>query len=135
ALTFVGENELIIADNENWIVRLYFNIGDGHYFIRWFRNDLLPQNNKIHGISLPSSGIVGVYSPFAVRFLSANTGSPVSLTFKLVKNLSIKDGIRHFVWLDDGSPAIDLGAYWLVRNSPLISSILKGQTLHSSFSS
>ena len=135
ALTFVGENELTIADNENWIVRLYFNIEDGHYFIRWFRNDLLPQNNKIHGISLPSSGIVGVYSPFAVRFLSVNTGSSVSLTFKLVKNLSIKDGIRHFVWLDDGSPAIDLGAYWLVRNSPLISSILKGQTLHSSFSS
>ena len=43
ALTFVGENELIIADNENWIVRLYFNIEDGHYFIRWFRNDVLPQ--------------------------------------------------------------------------------------------
>ena len=54
------------------------------------------KNNKIHGISLPSSGIVGVYSPFAVRFLSANTGSPVSLTFKLEKNLSIKDGIQAF---------------------------------------
>jgi len=125
ALTFAGENELIIADNKNKIVRLHFELDDGQYFIRWSQDNLLPQHHKVRAISFAPSGIFAVYSPFEARLLLADTGDPISLTFKLEKNLSIKNGIRHLVWLDDGSPAIDLGAYWLVRNSPLISSMLK----------
>jgi len=133
ALTFAGEDELIIANNQNKIVRLHFELDDGQYFIRWTQVSLLPQHHKVRGISLAPSGEVAVYSPFAARLLLADTGIPISSTFRLEKNLSIKDGIRHLVWLDDGSPAIDLGAYWLVRKGPLISSMLKGQRLHPSF--
>ena len=125
SLTFAGEDELIIADNKNKILRLHFELDDEQYSIRWSQDSLLPQHHKIRGISSGPYGIVAVYSPFAVRLLIENTGNPVSLAFKLEKNLSIKDGIRHLVWLDDGSPAIDLGAYWLVRNNPLISSKLQ----------
>jgi hypothetical protein len=133
ALTFAGEDELIIADNKNKVVRLHFELDDGQYSIRWSQDNLLPQHHKILAISSGASEVAAVYSSFAVRLFVADTGNSVSMILKLEKNPSLKNGIRHLVWLDDGSPAIDLGAYWFVRNSPIVSSILKGHILHSSF--